>query len=249
MSDNVYTAPTAAVELSTKPCGECGEPINKKAVICPKCGCKQKSMVNKAVLLLITFFLGGLGGHKFYLKKPVWGVIYLLFFWTYIPTLAALIEFVIYAFTSEEKLNEKYESAGGSTAIILIVVLFVGIAVIGILAAIAIPAYSDYTNRAKTAQALQSANEVKMEVEQYIVKNGRLPAAAEFAAQKRSVPNVANIEVVERGIVLVRFLPQQGQLGDQTIEVTPVIDNGRLSWNCFGGTLPARFRPASCRQQ
>ena len=72
------------------------------------------------------------------------------------PALIALVEFIIYAFTSEERLNEKYSAAGGAGTVIVIVVVvaFVGVAVIGILAAVAIPAYHDYTVRAKVSEGI-----------------------------------------------------------------------------------------------
>ncbi|NIQ96043.1 MAG: NINE protein [Desulfuromonadales bacterium] len=63
---------------------------------------------NKVALLVITFFLGGLGGHKFYLRKYLQGVLYLLFCWTAIPSLIALVEFIIYCFKSEEQLQQQY---------------------------------------------------------------------------------------------------------------------------------------------
>jgi len=43
----------------------------------------------------LAFFLGGIGIHKFYAKKMVAGVLYLLFCWTGIPAVIALIEFII----------------------------------------------------------------------------------------------------------------------------------------------------------
>lgn len=248
MGENVFAAPTSNVELATKPCTECGENINKKAVVCPKCGVAQKKPVSKVALLLITFFLGGLGAHKFYLKKPWWGVLYLVFFWTYLPGLAALIEFVIYACTSEERLNEKYETGGGSVVVIVLVALFGGIALLGILAAIAIPQYAEYTSRAKTASAIQAAEPLRGNVEAYIVKTGQYPHAGDVPAATQSVPDVANIQMAEGGVVVVRFLPTQGQLADKTIEIAPVIANGQLSWNCSGGTLDSKYRPPRCRQ-
>ena len=52
--------------LDEKYCQSCGEIIRISAEICSKCGARQKGMINKAALLLFTFFLGGLGVHKFY---------------------------------------------------------------------------------------------------------------------------------------------------------------------------------------
>ncbi len=41
---------------------------------------------------LFALLLGGIGAHKFYIKENVWGVIYLLFCWTYIPAILGIIE-------------------------------------------------------------------------------------------------------------------------------------------------------------
>lgn len=53
------------------------------------------NVVNKMVYLLLAFFLGGLGVHKFYAGKIGAGVIYLLFSWSGIPTIISLIEFFV----------------------------------------------------------------------------------------------------------------------------------------------------------
>src|SRR5829696_2122965 len=133
---NPYAAPSAPLTSGYKRCESCGAEILVKAEICPKCGVRQRNAVSKAVLLLLTFFTGGLGGHKFYLGKYWQGALYLLFFWTYIPALVSLIEFVVYAVTSSERLNEKYSAASsGAVIIIIVVVAFLGLAMIGILAA------------------------------------------------------------------------------------------------------------------
>lgn len=65
-------------------------------------------MKQKIVALLLCFFLGGFGVHKFYLGQIGWGVAYLLFFWTYIPFIAAFVEFLILAFMSEEDFNRQF---------------------------------------------------------------------------------------------------------------------------------------------
>ena len=47
-------------------CSSCGNPIKLKAEVCPNCGVRQRKGANKTALALLTFFLGGLGAHKFY---------------------------------------------------------------------------------------------------------------------------------------------------------------------------------------
>ena len=54
-----------------------------------------KKAVNKVAYVLFAFFLGGIGVHKFYAGHIGAGVCYLLFSWTLIPSVIALIEFII----------------------------------------------------------------------------------------------------------------------------------------------------------
>lgn len=65
-------------------CKECGKEINDKAVICPNCGCKTKSVLNteknKWIALLLWFFLGAFGGHRFYVGDTGGAVGYILCF-------------------------------------------------------------------------------------------------------------------------------------------------------------------------
>ena len=52
--------------------------------------------------------MGGLGAHKFYLGQGGMGVLYLLFFWTWIPAIAAFVEAIIYATKSDEEFDRLY---------------------------------------------------------------------------------------------------------------------------------------------
>ncbi|RDB36679.1 MAG: NINE protein [Spirobacillus cienkowskii] len=94
-------------------CSECGKIVKAKAEICPSCGCRQsqlipsstKSKVSAGVLALL---LGGVGIHKFYLGKIAAGFLYLLFCWTFIPSIIAFVEGILYLASSDEEFAKKY---------------------------------------------------------------------------------------------------------------------------------------------
>jgi TM2 domain-containing membrane protein YozV/ribosomal protein L40E len=106
--------------IDEKFCSECGAVIKAKAEICPKCGVRQmgQPVINlgpvapngksRIAAALFAFFLGAFGGHKFYLGQIGLGILYLLFFWTFIPALVAFIEFILFLTMSDEAFNQKY---------------------------------------------------------------------------------------------------------------------------------------------
>lgn len=112
--------------IDEKYCSSCGSIIKILAEICPKCGVRQlhPNKINKTTLILLAFFLGGVGGHKFYLGKVGQGIFYLLFFWTFVPGIIALIELIVYATMSEDQINRKYSSnsASSSAGVVLAVI-------------------------------------------------------------------------------------------------------------------------------
>ena len=65
---------------------------------------------SKIVAGILAIFLGGLGVHKFYLGKIGWGILYLVFCWTYIPEIIGVIEGIIYLTSSDEKFEAQYAS-------------------------------------------------------------------------------------------------------------------------------------------
>lgn len=94
-----------------KYCSGCGALIHKEAAACPQCGAPQADAVGKksrVAAILLALFLGGIGAHKFYLGRPGWGVLYLLFFWTLVPALVAFVEMVIYIIMSDAAFARKY---------------------------------------------------------------------------------------------------------------------------------------------
>lgn len=100
-----------------KYCNECAAAINVKAEICPQCGVRQMPLLSVALAnngksriatALLAFFFGGFGVHKFYLGQVGRGLLYLLFFWTVIPSIIALIECIVFLVMSDDEFNRKY---------------------------------------------------------------------------------------------------------------------------------------------
>ncbi len=62
----------------------------------------------KFIAGLLALFLGSFGIHKFYLNRPGWGLTYLLFCWTFIPTVISFFEGLSYFFMSDDQWDYRY---------------------------------------------------------------------------------------------------------------------------------------------
>ena len=67
-------------------------------------------MKNKTTAAVLAIFLGGIGVHRFYLGETLKGIIMLLFCWTVIPSILALISGIIWLLGSNESFDKKYNS-------------------------------------------------------------------------------------------------------------------------------------------
>ena len=105
-----------------KYCGSCGAIVKKEAELCPKCGVRQKPasetattssakiVKNRVAAGVLAILLGGLGIHKFYIGKIGTGFLYLIFCWTFIPSIVGFIEGIIYLTSTktDEEFTAKY---------------------------------------------------------------------------------------------------------------------------------------------
>ena len=71
----------------------------------------QTGKKDKIVALIITFFFGWCGGQYFYLGKPIIGVLNLIFCWTFIPSIWAIIHFFMLLGMSDQKFNKEYNTS------------------------------------------------------------------------------------------------------------------------------------------
>lgn len=139
--------------------------------------------------------------------------------------------------------------------------LMIVIAILGILIAIALPAYQDYTIRAKVSEGLNLAAAAKLAVSETRFTTGSFPTTNPLAGYGgASTPIVSSINIGAGGEITITFaLPSE--ITGNTLILEPTISSGDqvAEWFCnavgstkplgtgTAGTLPGRYAPANCR--
>lgn len=126
------------------------------------------------------------------------------------------------------------------------------IAVIGILLAIALPTYADYSARAKVSEGITLAGAAKTAVSEYRLSTGMWPSSNASAglpvATSITGHDVRSIAVSDDGLITVSFSSMEPGIHAKTLVLTPSYGGGSMTWRCnSGSTLEDLYLPADCR--
>jgi type IV pilus assembly protein PilA len=125
--------------------------------------------------------------------------------------------------------------------------LMIVVAIIGILAAIAIPSYQDFTARGKVSEGIVLASAPKASINEFVLSLGRWPLAGGSIGHTSPNTQYVRSVAIANSQITITFGASAGVPGGSTIIMGAATSGGGVVWHCKGGNLSNKFRPSNCR--
>ena len=130
--------------------------------------------------------------------------------------------------------------------------LMIVVAIIGILAAVAIPSYQDYTARAQVTEAVSLTSSFKTGLAEYYADQGVFPSDLTAIGSTTSGKYVGSIIISSAGsnaapVTVTATMKSSGVntgITDSTMELSSA---DSLQWSCSGGDILTKYRPSTCK--
>ena len=121
---------------------------------------------------------------------------------------------------------------------------------LGILAAVALPAYQDYTKRAKVSELLLAGSAIRTSYSEYVAANKQWPTVEDlgYTQDQLYVPGRYFLAINEDHDIEITSDLSGTDIKGKTILLVPAVSNSEITnWTCTAGTMPQKYLPASCR--
>ena len=132
--------------------------------------------------------------------------------------------------------------------------LMIVVAIIGILAAVALPAYQDYTTRAKVSEVVLAASSARTTVSEAAQTLGEMPAAASVSIDNQVSKYVKSVEYTSSASttgVIKATAQGDPKILDKALELTGTFQaNGQVLWVCAPASssgIDKKYLPTSCK--
>ena len=130
--------------------------------------------------------------------------------------------------------------------------LMVVVAIIGVLAAIAIPQYNNYVARAQVAEGFSLASAAKLSVSEYYITTGRFPESNIEAKVSDNITGsyVDKVTVEDVGQLSINFGSKAHEaLQGKYFKLIPSDSGGAINWSCQLGTIEEQYLPNTCTEE
>ncbi len=133
--------------------------------------------------------------------------------------------------------------------------LMIVVAIIGILAAIAIPAYQDYVTRAKITEGISYALSAKSSIVEFFLSNNNMPTQTQAGVTNSSTDIVKSVVLTRNStnsaVLTISYRDIGASVTDgQNLQFTSLGDSSAslVEWSCStASTVPSKYRPSNCR--